>query len=632
MCLNYKKHSIFVVFSLLMTSCGSEQLHTVTDASEKTAFITHAQDCVPLVLSTPKYIDSQNSEVHNPARHALDQDAETRWSAKFQGLEKQPQGVWLKTELPHQYEVCGIQVRWWFNPSGSKDRRFQFTVLGSSQALTPTSQFSTLLSKRLSGSKKKMDHNGFEFYGIQNGKNLKAIQISGYGNSDSGNDWFSVSEIKIYVKNKKKNSRFVHPGIMNSSDDLNRLRRRFMNANQKPEKMAQPFQGAYQKLLRKRHQNGKVPANLNCDKSNNSNRKVCIPFQNAAEKAYAAALVWAHTGRQDDANKAIGLLNEISGKFQSIQDDKRKQSLLVSGWLLQYLPRAAEIMRHHKVNGKSSGWSKQDAQKFGKTLNVLAQYVHKGYTIQYQGKKIPNPYWASNWQFAFASGMINVGIYNEDRQMFDEGRQLLKYILHKGFYFAKDHPSGKPQIPNKIAKENRQVDYLNQFWWGQHYFDEKYNGFNGETCRDQNHPQSGLTMLNASIQTLSIQDALSELLKDRGAERIVVAQEFQMKILNIAHQYNTKTLSSSQLGLKYLCHKHRRADRRGQLIDLSYWGSSPELFYSFAKRGVLGEVKMPETKKALKNLRSLYKRKSDLYSNNISSSFEVLTHGLNILD
>lgn len=164
--------------------------------------------------------------------------------------------------------------------------------------------------------------------------------------------------------------------------------------------------------------------------------------------AYSHAIQWYMTDEQPHADKAIEILRNYSATLESIGGHDAR---LLAGMAGITYANAAEILRH-----TPSGWSDRDQSQFQRLLRDVFYNVIKDFYSTANG----------NWDAAMIQTMLAMGVYLDDRQMFQRGVD---------YYLRGD---GNGAIGN----------YLNDF------------GECQESGRDQAHTQMGLGYLGCAAE------------------------------------------------------------------------------------------------------------------------------------
>lgn len=213
--------------------------------------------------------------------------------------------------------------------------------------------------------------------------------------------------------------KFIHPGINQSLADLVYMR-------QLVQKGEQPYKDAFQRLK-----------NL-ADTSNFT----AVPhthvlrgpygrpniggddLSKSANMAYNFSLLWYITNEKKYADKAIEIINAWS---PVIWDFDYNDAKLLAAWTGHSLCNAAEILQY-----TNSGWQQKDIESFSSMLMKVYYPLMRYYYPQANG----------NWDGAIIHSIMAIGIFLENRKMFDNAvdhffhspvnGSLLKYIYPSG--------------------------------------------------------------------------------------------------------------------------------------------------------------------------------------------------------
>lgn len=237
---------------------------------------------------------------------------------------------------------------------------------------------------------------------------------------------------------------FVHPGLLHSRDELTFIKEKIATGEK-------PWKSAWEKLQAAKE------ASLNytptpCAKVvrgvRNKPNIGSSDMSNDSVAAYTHALQWSLTGKQAHADKAIEILNAWSTTLQSVSGHDAK--LLVGMDGVKFC-NAAELIRH-----SDTGWLPEDQKRFEQMLRQIFYPVIKDFYPTANG----------NWDASMIQTMIAMGIYLDDRAMFNRAAN----------YFRLGEGNG--------AIEN----YLNDF------------GECQESGRDQLHVHMGLGFLGCACE------------------------------------------------------------------------------------------------------------------------------------
>ncbi|WP_230471168.1 alginate lyase family protein [Hymenobacter jejuensis] len=230
---------------------------------------------------------------------------------------------------------------------------------------------------------------------------------------------------------------FVHPGLLHSQEDLDRMRRAIA-AKQEPiyagyevfrQNPASQATYAMQGPLAMVGRNPTVGQGT---------------YDSDANAAHQNALMWCLTGERAYAEKAKALVNAWSGTLTSITG---RDAVLMAGLGPFKMVQAAELLRY-----SNAGWSEADIQKTERHFKEVIYPVLREYA----------PFANGNWDAAAVKTVLAISIFCNDRPMFEDA---LRYYVN-GW--------GDGRLTNYIINETGQ---------GQ------------ESGRDQGHAQLGIGML-----------------------------------------------------------------------------------------------------------------------------------------
>lgn len=228
---------------------------------------------------------------------------------------------------------------------------------------------------------------------------------------------------------------FVHPGMLHSEDDFNRMR---AHLQQEPWKsgwerlLANRFAGLkYKPSPAERITRGKVRGQT--DRENYGQL-----FRDAAA-AYADALRWRISGEEPYGAKAVEILNAWSATLKEINLGP-SDSRLASGIYGYELSNAAEIMRSF------SGWKPEDFERFQKMMEQVFLPVNDNFLDRHNGQPYDH-YW-TNWDACNMASMMAIGILCDDRAPYDKAVDYYKHgkgmgAIENAVYFV--HPGGLGQ-------------------------------------------------------------------------------------------------------------------------------------------------------------------------------------------
>lgn len=217
----------------------------------------------------------------------------------------------------------------------------------------------------------------------------------------------------------------------------------------------------------------------------------CTEEKEDVEAAYANALMWAVTGDEAHAQKAIEIMDAWSSKMTK---HTNKNSRLQAGWSGSPFTRAAEIIRHMYGN-----WP--NAERFGKMLT-------KAYLPNVQESADDAN---GNWDLIMTETAMSIAVFNEDKDAWDKAVDRWKKRAPRYLYLESD--GDKPK------------DYNKDRWYG---MDKFKDGVCQETCRDFQHTQYGIMAMINAAETAWHQGVD---LYGKESDRLVAGLEFHAKYI-----------------------------------------------------------------------------------------------------
>ena len=238
---------------------------------------------------------------------------------------------------------------------------------------------------------------------------------------------------------EKNTKAFVHPGIAHTSAD-------FEFVKSKIEAGEQPWNDAFARLQRSRYGrlSWKADPRAHVERGVRNNPNIgASDYINDGLSAYTHSLLWVLTENEAHAQKAAEILNAWSSELESISNHDAQ---LLVGMAGQLYCNAGEILKH-----RWDGWSGKDQKQFQNMLTKVFYPVIEDFYPSANG----------NWDASMLQTMIAMGIFLDDRAMFDRAAN----------YYRSGEGNGA--ITN----------YFNEF------------GECQESGRDQGHTQMGLEFL-----------------------------------------------------------------------------------------------------------------------------------------
>jgi len=221
---------------------------------------------------------------------------------------------------------------------------------------------------------------------------------------------YSIAILSVSGKELKKDpdSKFIHPGLLHSKDDIAFMRKQLAERHE-------PWSKAWSDLVE--HEESSLaykPSPLADVVRGPSNRPNIgsSDLTHDASAAYAHALQWVLTDQEEHAHKVIEILKAWSSTLKSI---KGHDARLLVGLEMVKLCNAAELIKHSDAR-----WAKVDQNEFEEMLRKILYPVIENFYPSANG----------NWDAAMIQSMIAMGIYLDDHVVFN--RAVAYYTSGKG--------------------------------------------------------------------------------------------------------------------------------------------------------------------------------------------------------
>lgn len=187
---------------------------------------------------------------------------------------------------------------------------------------------------------------------------------------------------------------FTHPGMLHGAEDLERIRRNVKAG-------VEPWAGAWRAFLAQRtldkdyrpHPLEVVGRGVGSVGQRN--------ISNDATAAYNNAIAWTVSGDEAYAKKAIEILNAWAGTCKTVNG---KDAVLCAGIYGYKLVNAAEIIR-----STYKKWPEQEIEQFKRMMQTAFYPVIQDFS----------PFANGNWDTACLPTVMSLGIFLDDRAMFD---------------------------------------------------------------------------------------------------------------------------------------------------------------------------------------------------------------------
>lgn len=348
---------------------------------------------------------------------------------------------------------------------------------------------------------------------------------------------------------------FVHPGILVSKAQLD-----FVKAKIKAGQ--QPWLGAYQamsgnRLASKTYTPHPVPE-VKCSTGAYittfaSTQAGCPAMRDDSSAVYTQALMWYFSDDPVYAQNAVKIINAWTSVHTKTWFEQPRvvngaivygnpgdntttcsgggcpqaygSGLLDTAWSTETMTRGLEIIRY-----TYSGWNTSDiakAENYFKTVAMDA--LGSGWTR------------TTNWETSVAEAWTNIGIFTNDRAIYDKGLAYWRQEVPRYIYMTSD--GALPLTPFKSVTWLTGSNGLKYYVTAPKAVDAKtlkesgwYNansyisGLSNETCRDIGHTMMGFGAMINSAESARIQ---GDDLYGEQKDRIVTAYELHAQYANI---------------------------------------------------------------------------------------------------
>jgi hypothetical protein len=193
---------------------------------------------------------------------------------------------------------------------------------------------------------------------------------------------------------------FVHPGMLHSTEDLERIRNHVRAGDE-------PWTTAWQaflkiRLIDKRYTPRPLPT-AGRDKTTNVGQQ---QLANDMSAAYYNAIVWSITGDEAYARKSVEIMNAWSYKNTAIIGS---DAILAAGIYGYKVANAAEIIR-----ATYPAWQKQDVEQMQRWLRTVWYPVIKDLAD-------------ANWGTCCIPTILSIGVFCDDHVIFTNGVYAYEY-------------------------------------------------------------------------------------------------------------------------------------------------------------------------------------------------------------
>ncbi|HTL08421.1 MAG TPA: alginate lyase family protein, partial [Chitinophagaceae bacterium] len=214
---------------------------------------------------------------------------------------------------------------------------------------------------------------------------------------------------------------FVHPGVDQSSADLEYMKTRVLAGEQ-------PWKAAFDRLKAATDTAFTAKAHRHVLRGPYGKPNIGgDDLSKSANMAYNYALVWYITSNKTYASKAIEVLNTWSPVLWDLDYNDAK---LLAAWTGHLLCNAAEILRY-----TNAGWQAADIQRFSKMLTTVYYPLMRPYYPQANG----------NWDGAIIHSLLAIAIFTDNRPLFENAVGHFKWAPVNGSLFKYVYPNGQCQ-------------------------------------------------------------------------------------------------------------------------------------------------------------------------------------------
>lgn len=215
--------------------------------------------------------------------------------------------------------------------------------------------------------------------------------------------------------------KFIHPGINQTSADLEYMREKVMKGEQ-------PWKDAFERLKDATDPGFEVKAFTHVMRGPYGRPNIGgNDLSKGADMAYNCALLWYITKDRAYARKAIEIINAWA---RVIWDFDYNDAKLLAGWTGHLFCNAAEILRYTE-----SGWEQKDIDTFTNMLMTVYYPLMRYYFPEANG----------NWDGAIIHSILAIAIFTDNREMFNNAIDHFLYGRVNGSIFKYIYPSGQCQ-------------------------------------------------------------------------------------------------------------------------------------------------------------------------------------------
>jgi hypothetical protein len=222
-------------------------------------------------------------------------------------------------------------------------------------------------------------------------------------------------------QSEQVNKPFVHPGMAQSRQDLDRMRDLVL-------KGAQPWKDAFERLEQTTSAEFVPrPYTRVAVGAYGANGRGGSELFASAAAAYNNALLWYITRDKKYALKAIDILNAWSARLWSFDGNNAKLNVGLSTY--NFL-NAAELLKY-----TNSGWQQKDVDQFNRMLLTVYYPTIKDFFAEANG----------NWDASMINSMLCIGVFLNNHQIFERAVERYYHGPNNSGITKYIYPTGQPQ-------------------------------------------------------------------------------------------------------------------------------------------------------------------------------------------
>jgi parallel beta-helix repeat protein len=341
-----------------------------------------------------------------------------------------------------------------------------------------------------------------------------------------------LATISIHLPTKSFSQKFIHPGINQTSKDLELMKNKVLKGEQ-------PYKDAFDRLKDSADTNFTVKAYAHVLRGPYGKPNIGgDDLAKGANMAYNYAIAWYITRDKTYANKAIEIINAWSPVLWDFDYNDAK---LLAAWTGHLICNAAEILRY-----TDAGWQQKDIDSFSHLLRTVYYPLMRYYYPQANG----------NWDGAIIHSIMAIAIFTDNRKMFNNAVDHFLHAPVNGSLFKYIYPDGQCQ----------------------------------ETMRDQAHVQLGLGEFAGAAQVAYTQGVD---LFSIGNNRLALGYEYTASYLlgKRPHSYGIISERAKSLRDDYE-YVFRHYTSKG--VNIPFTKVAADSIRPKASRSVLTSVRAPE--------------------------------------